>query len=282
MKKITQLIISTVILFSLHACVTPTASDKFSAKNSEQNLSSAEKRLYALFDAEWERGLKNNPLGTSARGDRRYNTLWTDLSLDQHAENIRASQEALRTLNTIDKKQLSQHDQLNYQLFKQQYENNLAEARYNMHLIPLNQRGGIQTLDTVLDRLRFENEQDYVDWLVRLNSFSNYMNQTIALMRKGIATKVMPPKIIMQRIPDQIRTQLVSSPRQSGFYKPYKQRPNYISAERWANLQSQAEMAISKHIIPSYQSFLNFIENEYLPQSRDSFGASEFPPNRIS
>ena len=38
-------------------------------------------QLHALFDAEWERGLRENPVGASYMGDRRYNDLWPDLSL---------------------------------------------------------------------------------------------------------------------------------------------------------------------------------------------------------
>ena len=39
--------------------------------------------------------------------------------------------------------------------------------------MPINQRGGIQTLDELGDRLRFETVKDYEDWVARLARVSD-------------------------------------------------------------------------------------------------------------
>ncbi len=75
--------------------------------------------------------------------------------------------------------------------------------------MPLNQRGGIQTQNELADSLRFETVKDYEDWIARMNAFPVYMDQTIALMREGIAAKMLLPKVIMQRMPAQIDKQIV-------------------------------------------------------------------------
>ena len=41
----------------------------------------ATQALYALFDEEWERGMRENPEEASYRGDKRYNDRWTDMSM---------------------------------------------------------------------------------------------------------------------------------------------------------------------------------------------------------
>ena len=40
----------------------------------------AEARLHQLFDAEWERGLRDDPLQATYRGDHRYDDRWPDLA----------------------------------------------------------------------------------------------------------------------------------------------------------------------------------------------------------
>jgi len=68
--------------------------------------------------------------------------------------------------------------------------------------MPITMRDGIQLADDFADSLRFETVKDYEDWLGRTSQlFLAYMNQTIALMREGIAEHIVQPKIVMQRVP---------------------------------------------------------------------------------
>ena len=46
-----------------------------------QNTNTATTQLYALFDAEWELNLRENPTFASFLGDKRYNDRWDDVSL---------------------------------------------------------------------------------------------------------------------------------------------------------------------------------------------------------
>jgi prolyl oligopeptidase len=96
--------------------------------------------------------------------------------------------------------------------------------------MPINQRGGIQTLDELGDRLRFETVKDFDDWVARLRAFPTLMDQTIALMKEGARAHVMWPKIVLNRVPAQIDKQLVEKPEESPFFKPFKKFPEAINA----------------------------------------------------
>ena len=52
--------------------------------------------------------------------------------------------------------------------------------------MPLDQREGIQTENELADSLSFTTVKDYEDWIARLRSFPEYVEQTIELMREGI------------------------------------------------------------------------------------------------
>ena len=86
------------------------------------------------------------------------------------------------------------------------------------HLMPFSHRGGVQNLENNTNRLSFESVQDYDDWLARMDKVDEYIEQTIALAEVGRKQGYMPPKILMQRIPDQIAVQLVDDAEDSPFF----------------------------------------------------------------
>src|SRR6266850_1325018 len=183
------------------------------------------KTLHDLFAREWEYGLRENPTRASQLGDRRWNDRWRDVSVEAINRRHVHAREVVAEIAKIDCGKLSAADQLNYDLFKKDYESGIEEFKYRWYLVPLNQRCGIQTENELADSLRFETVKDYEDWIARLNAFPAYMDQTIALMREGMAAKMVLPNVIMQRVPAQIDRQIAAKPDESPFYKPFKRFP---------------------------------------------------------
>ena len=146
------------------------------AQNSAQN--EATRQLYALFDAEWEWTLKANPTLASYLGDKRYNTLWTDLNPAAIEARRKHREETLVRLKRIKRSELSAQDKLNYDLFEKEYAEALEAFKYKSHLLPINQRGGIQTSDELAEFLQFTSVKDYEDWLARVNACPAVMEQT--------------------------------------------------------------------------------------------------------
>jgi len=233
--------------------------------------------LHDLFDREWEYDLQQDPTRASRLGDRRWNDRWGDVSLTAIKSRHDHDLEVLRQLATIDRGRLSTADQLNYDLFRKGYESSVEEYQYRWYLIPLNQRGGIQTENELADSLRFETVKDYEDWVARLKAFPVYMEQTIALMHEGIAAHMVLPKVIMQRIPAQIDKQIVAHADESLFYKPFKRFPASVPVADQERLMKDALAAIRSNIIPSYERFKKFFVEEYLPASYDEVGAWQAP-----
>ncbi len=190
----------------------------------------AGKALHALFDAEWEFNMEQNPTMASSLGDRRWNDKWEDVSLEAIRKREDRTRDALARLAKIDRAKLSPADQLNYDLFKKEYEADAAGFKFRMYLLPITQRGGIQTADELGEQLRFANVKDYEDWIARLRALPKLMDQTIALMREGVKAKVLWPRVVLERVPAQIDKQIVPDPEESAFFKPLAQFPNDIPA----------------------------------------------------
>lgn len=233
--------------------------------------------LHALFQREWDYTMEQSPTWASQLGDRRWNNVWDDVSLSAFEKRYKHIFQALNDLQKIPRKQLSPADQLNYDLFKRELDMAKEAYQYKWHTLPITQRDGIQLADELADSLRFETVKDYEDWIARMLSFTNYMEQTIALMKEGIRTRMVQPRLVMQRVPGQIEKQIVALASQSPFFKPFRTFPPDFPAEETNRLVTAAKEAIDSSVLPAYRRFKDFFATEYLPACFDQVGAWQMP-----
>jgi len=230
-----------------------------------------------LLNDAWEWQLNEHPVFASRLGDRRRNDQWQDLSLDAFERRHEDERAFLRRLRAIDSAQLTADDQLNYDLFRRELENSIDAHQYKSYLMPISQRGGVQSLESTAETVRLANVGDYEDWLARMAGVDNMIDQTMALQEEGRKTGYMPPKVLMERIPDQIGSQLVEDPELSPFFIAFAEMPGAISESDQERLRQTAKDIIDQSIVPAYRRFSRYFNNTYLPASRDSIGASSLP-----
>ena len=233
--------------------------------------------LRILLDEHWEWQMLENPVRASRMGDRRWNDRWTDNSLETIERRHGEQQKFLRRLRLIDSTQLTETDQLNYELFRRSLENLVDAHQFRNYLMPMSQRGGVQSLESTAETLRLSNARDYEDWLARMSQIDTVIEQTMERLEKGRKTGYMPPKVLMERIPQQISSQLVEDPQQSPFFKAFATMPNSISDADRERLQHAAQDVIDETVVPAYREFSNYFNDIYLPASRNSIGASSLP-----
>jgi uncharacterized protein (DUF885 family) len=237
----------------------------------------ATKALHSLFAAEWDYQMEQHPTWASTLGDRRWNDRWGDASLEaifkRHGHDI----ETLSKLTQIDRAALSSADQLNYDLFKKNYQNDVEGFQYHWYLLPLNQLDGVHTVNQLADSLRFETLKDYEDWLARLSALPARIDQTIGLMRRGIKDGITYPKIVMQRVPAQIDHQIVSDAKASPLYKPFTKFPSSITEADRSRLANAAQRTIAATVVPAYRKLKDFIASDYLPAASEQVGLWQLP-----
>lgn len=260
------------VLFVISACLSVALSQDTGMIANEPT-----RQLHAFFDQRWERGLEESPTFASFLGDKRYNDRWGDNSFEAIERRHREDIAALETLKKIDRSGLSVTDRLNYDLYKKELEGDIEGFRFKGYLQPVNQRGGIQAADGVARLIRFTAVKDYEDWISRLNSFPESMEQTIALMREGMKEKVVWAREVLERVPTQIDTQIVDDPEKSAFFGPFKSFPDSISESERGRLGAAAKKAIAEKIVPAYKKFKVFFEDEYLPACYPKAGIWQHP-----
>ena len=237
----------------------------------------AARQLHALFEEEWEWRMRESPTFASGLGDRRYNHRWPDVSVEAYDRRDRHRQETLVRLKAIDRSRLSTADRLNYDLFKKNYEQSVAEHKFRLYLLPIHQREGVQNSDELAERLRFMTVKDYEDWIARLRAFPAYLEQNVALMREGRRAGRLWPKVTMQRVPAQIEKQIVARPEDSPFFKPLREFPKDIPAAEQQRLAAAAREAIADGVVPAYRKLREYFVGEYLPASYDRVGIWQWP-----
>lgn len=233
--------------------------------------------LHALFDAEWERTLREHPTFASELGDRRGNDRWDDVSFEAVEASHQADRAALAALGRIDPTQLSAADRLNHAVFRREYEQRVDLHKFRWWLVPLNQRGGIQDAGSLADSLQFKTVKDYEDWLARMRAFPAHMQQTIALLRAGAEAGLIHPRIVLERIPSQIARQIVDDPEQQLFYKPFRNMPDDIPAGEVDRLRHEARAVVESSILPAYREFQQFYSEVYLPAGLPDVGLWQTP-----
>jgi len=197
-----------------------------------------------LLDEVWEWQLAENPTFASRLGDRRYNDQWADRSVTAVDRRHDQNRVFLRRLYALDRSQLSDDDKLNYELF-----------RY----------------------LRFETFQDYADWLARLGKIDAVIAQTIDVAEAGRKAGYMPPRILMERVPDQLAKQLVDDPADSPFMRIFDSMPDSIATEDQERIRSEALETVAKTVLPAYRKLDKYFVGTYLPACRESIGLSALP-----
>jgi len=81
----------------------------------------------------------------------------------------------------------------------------------------------------------------------------------------------------MEKVIPQIKAMLVDTISKSLFYNPIKNLPANFSAEDKQRLTAAYTTAIQQEIMPAYTRLLTFIQDEYMPQTRQTVGLSAVP-----
>ena len=237
----------------------------------------ATRRFGELLRAEWEWTLRESPTFASHLGDDRYNDRWPDVSLAAIARRHRHQQEVLAALDAIEPRQLSPADRLNHRLYRREVAEQVELHPFRWHLVPLDQRSGIQSVNDLADALSFRTVKDYEDWIARLRGLPVFMDQTIELMRAGIGERIVHARVVMERLPQQIGRQIVEDPAESPYYKPLKTMPAEIAPAEQERLRKAAAEAIRERVVPAYRTFARFFAGEYLPACFPEVGAWQLP-----
>lgn len=255
-------------VMSLVGCASQatTSTQANSSNNSAVTASSQTEQFTTLATTIWE--------ALSAP----HKTALPDMSpaaLQQRYERNRAW---LEQLNAIDVAQLDKQQRINHAMIHYALKNVVDEYRFNAHLMPLTAEGSFHSsLAFMPAYTRFNSAQDYRDYLAKLGTIQRYMGQQVDWLRQAIAQGYTQPQAAMAGFEESILAYIVQDATQSVYYDPFENQPDAIDDATWLEMQQQARQIIDEQIMPAYDDYFTFMVSEYLPNARESVGASALP-----
>lgn len=243
-------------------------------------------QLHQLFEDYREANFHLNPIEAMYQGDMRFNhRLGEGLSDDYIARSLALESETLEQLAAIDRSRLNEQDQLSYDFFRYLREvqrEYFAEGFARKEaLLPVSQFFSLPNYMAVLGSgaatQPFASVQDYDNWLSRMGEYSDWTQIAIARMQEGVKEGVVQSRVLIERTLPQLRAHLVENVEQSIFYKPIQNMPDSFSVADKQRLEKAYRKAISERFVPTYRQLHDYLQNEYLPNTRETFGLGQLP-----
>ena len=229
------------------------------------------------LDNDWENNLINNPLFASYVGDKRFNDKINSNSIDQFLNQKNSYKESLKILQDIDITKLNDSNKLNYKLKEFGLMSSIGPD-FPVYYLRLNQRGGIQSFYETGNRLVYSSKKDYYDWYSRLKQFSSNIYSSLEINKAGLEKNITQPKLVTKAVILQINSILNSSIEENPYLKVFKNADeSFFLPNEKKLLIENVKTLIENEINPAYQKLNEFLQNEYLPKSRQTVGLDGVP-----
>ena len=239
-------------------------------------------QFHQLLEDYVEQNLYDNPVVATYLGDNRYNNRFRDPISEAGIDDRKQREEIfLRRLYAIDPAALDASDRLSWESFELDRRISLDGFRFPRHYLPLDQFNGwhiefpaYASGDSVQP---FASVEDYANFVQRAEAFALWLDSTIPAMREGMRKGYVQPRVIVEKMLPQLRSQIVDNAEDSSFFLAVKRMPASFSQQEQAEIRSRYHRLINDTLIPAYRRLLNFLQQEYLPQSRDTVGLYDLP-----
>ncbi len=238
-------------------------------------------KLAALFKLRWDYLLKEHPEEATYVGQGGLQDRWTDESWDAIERRKRELQAPLKVLQTIRREKLGAADQLNYDLFERDLKQGIEGARFKDDYLAISQLSGVQQeVPQSLEMMPRATVADYEAIVRRLARVPALVEQTQALLQKGLESGVTPPRITLRDVPKQVEDVAVADPAKNPLMRAFNEMPAGIASSERERLQREAAMTLTNNVLPAFRQLHQFLTAKYLPGARESIGCSELPDGK--
>ncbi len=242
------------------------------------SLEARRKALDALLAEQWEENLKLNPEFASILGDKRYNDRLGTNTPAAIEESYRKAAEWKARFEAIDTTGFPEQEALNKTLMVRGLAEELANKKFKNWQMPVTQFYGIHIqAPSFVQYLSFETVKDYEDYITRLGQFPRVFDETIALMRQGMADRLMPAKILLEKVALQAEGIAKQKALETPFAHPFAKFPDAVPAADQARLREKGLAAVRDKVLPAYVKFTAFVRDEYAPKGRSEPGVWALP-----
>ena len=247
------------------------------ALNSIQTFAQSDRRqLEELLADYWSYTLQESPTLATRAGVNDFNHLLPQVSPVDQARKLRSEEAFQERLNSIDRDSLNRDNQVNYDLLDWELGRSIDGMRLNTSRIPFNTfssffSGALRASFGI----NMNTEEDYRDYIARIEEFPRYFNENIENMRQGIRDGFVLPKIIIGGVLPTVQAQVYDNPDDSSLADPILDINERLPEAVRTQIINDTRNAIRTYAIPSFRQLVTFLEEEYYPAATEGIAATD-------
>lgn len=179
--------------------------------------------------------------------------------------------EDLHELHEIDVHSLSSNARSTYANLREQLEANLQLRVCNTELWNVNHFDGWQSnFAEVAERQPVSSAEEKRQALQRWASVPRYVQVEIANLKVGLAQRYSAPQSVVRRVVKQMDDMAAADPEKSPFFSPAQRSGDSAFRAAFRKL-------ILEQINPALRAYRDYLQTQYLPQSREGVAVSDLP-----
>lgn len=168
-------------------------------------------------------------------------------------------------------------DLINIELLKYITEDEISAVRYKAYLNPILSDEGFHTGLAAMGSEILTSAKDFEKYIERLKDIPRFVDEHLGLMRKGLVLGICQPRSILNGYENTYEQHIVNEVEKSVFWKPFLQKPSGVTGEEWKSIREKGKDAVMNYAVKGFSEIKNFFDKEYLPKTRTTIGASNFP-----
>ena len=239
----------------------------------------ATRQLHALFERYWQQTARDDPEWATWRGDHRYDDRLSDAS--PAAREARDAQQRAwyAEAQAIDPAGLAPTDRISRALFLQGRAEAVAmQAHPGWRTMSLSSDGGFHAeLPELLQAMPMDTPAQLQAVLARLAAVPQRIDQEIAWLQQGVALGWVQSRPVIERVLQQIDSQLRASTEDSPWLEPLRRIGPGIPPARQQAARREAETLVRQQLLPALQRLHDFIAGPYLRGAPASGALSGYP-----
>jgi uncharacterized protein (DUF885 family) len=232
----------------------------------------------AFFKETFDELVRSNPEYATGIGHHEYDDRWTDWSKAGRDHRRGFLHERLATLSKFPPQVLSGENGVTAELVRYDFQSRLDSWDLETHLLRVGQLFGFHNrVYVTFDRMPAYTVHDYENIVARLKALPAYVDQSIAIMDEAIASGMMQPRIVADRVVAQLAAQSNQDANTTALLERFRKFPSNISKPDQDRLRAAAEDAYNRSFLPAWRKLHDYMVSTYTPHVRRTDSLSSIP-----